>query len=147
MTRKVYLLILCLLATCPVWAEGEDVESKTPFVTLSVNEDEEISLKMLGIADDTEITIDPGNGTLQTYTIQKEGTGWNNFIKPIRVRALGTSMKVYGAIRHFDCSTNSSALIGIVMGDTPLLEKLLVENNPIATIDLAKKSYRVIVAH
>lgn len=118
--------------------EGVDDQEQSPFVRLSVNEDEEVSLKMLGIADDTEITIDPGNGTLSTYTIQKEGTGWNNFIKPIRVRALGSYMKIYGAIRHFDCSTNKSALTGLELGETPHLEVLMVENNPISSIDLSR---------
>ncbi|WP_293965101.1 T9SS type A sorting domain-containing protein [uncultured Porphyromonas sp.] len=118
--------------------EGVDVQELSPFVTLSVKEDQEVSLKMLGITDSTKITIDPGNGELSTYTINKQGTGWNNFIKPIRVRALGSSMKVYGAIRHFDCSTNKDALTAIELGEAPLLETLLIENNPVASIDLSR---------
>lgn len=117
--------------------ESRSEEGEKPAVTLAVNEDVEIVFKMLGTQDGTEIRIDPGNGNLSTHIINKEGTSWNNFIKPIRVRAMGTQLKIYGTIRHLDCSTNQQGITAMELGENPRLEVLKVENNTFTSLDLS----------
>ncbi|PID95541.1 MAG: hypothetical protein CSA94_01055 [Bacteroidetes bacterium] len=100
------------------------------YITLTVQQDEEISLDLLADAENTPIKIESGD---QTYniTVDDAWTGFQNYT------AGSTTMTVYGNIKGVDCRDNQTKITGLDVSSNTALTLLYCYNNNLSSLDVS----------
>jgi hypothetical protein len=107
----------------------------TPYITVSVSNNATISIDIMAVAENTPIWIETSNGNFIETSV---GTGWTGFND---YTAIGNTIKVYGAIKSFDCHGNNDKLTGLAFSEGfDNFELLQCDNNQITVLDVTKLS-------
>ncbi len=129
MKSKILQCVL-LLALGILLSTSVKAQNMSRYITLTVTNGENISLRFAADADNTPVSIVSGD---QVYNMTV-GTNWTYYTN---YTAGATTMTIYGDLLKFNCSQNGSKVSGLDVSNNTALTALYCQNNQLTSLNVS----------